>query len=123
MHMQNKESAATRLHRRADTIQASALEDPHSPKGFKRRYEAPPSEAVSAMVSLAEMHCSRSHYEDAIRLLERAIDLEEKNSGRDSPSIAPILLALANALEDSGRGFEAQNARQRAADLMDYSVH
>jgi hypothetical protein len=118
MHMQQKESNAERLHRRADAIQASAAEGP-----IRFGAEHMTSDAVSSMVSLAAMHSSRGHHDDAIRLNQRALELEEAAAGRTSRTLAPILLSLANSFEDAGRHYEAQNCRQRAADLLDYSMH
>lgn len=75
--------------------------------------------AVQSMISIADMHRSRNRLEDAIRVMERVVEMEEQRCGPLDARLVPILLRYATYVDDAGRHHEAQAIRVRAAELKD----
>lgn len=108
LHLHGNDEQANQIHRRVQIY--SALP------------EVPPKTAVlqalPSLSSLAEMHASQNHFEEAIRITEKLIQAEEVRSGHSSPSLAPHLVQLASYYERVGREREATILRDRAGNLL-----
>jgi hypothetical protein len=75
--------------------------------------------AVQSMMSIADMHRSRQRLDDAIRVMERVVEMEEQRCGPLDARLVPILLRYAAYVDEAGRHHEAQAIRVRAAELKD----
>lgn len=78
--------------------------------------------AVQAMMSIADMHASRHRLDEAIRIMERALELEEQRCGALDARLVPILVRYAAYVEDAGRLHEAQALRLRATELRELKI-
>jgi hypothetical protein len=132
MQLQGKTDHARRLHRRAvlaevtPVTSATAL-TPYDDDAMEAKFGVqvevrdervlPP--AIASLVGLAELHASREQYDEAIRVVERIIELEEKRVGVLDERLAPHLVSLAHYVELSGNIHEANSIKQRAFAISD----
>jgi tetratricopeptide (TPR) repeat protein len=75
--------------------------------------------AVQSMLSIADMHKARGRLDEAIRVMERVVEMEEQRCGPLDARLVPILLRYASYVDDAGHHHEAQAIRVRAAELKD----
>lgn len=109
MQMQGKADLATRLHRKAETLEQFSSTTDETREGH--------SVGIVSLVSVAEMHASRGDYDDAIRVIERALRMEERRLGRTSRHLRPLLVTYASYLENAGAVNEAQSVLERVNGL------
>ena len=76
------------------------------------------STAKNAMVSLANNLAAIGKPTEAIRIMERVVEMEEKRWGKDSPMLAPYLMDMANFLSVGGRPYDSSAFSSRAAVLL-----
>ena len=135
MQLQGKTDHASRLHRRAvlaevTPVAPSISDAPLQEDAMEARFGVqveirdervlPP--AVASLVGLAELHGSRDQIDEAIRVMERVIELEEKRVGALDQRLAPHLIALAHYVERSGNVHEANSIRDRAMAISDVAA-
>ena len=131
MQLQGKSDHARRLHVRATLAEVTAKPDfapvPRNDIDMEAMFGVqievrderilPP--AVASLVSLAELHGARGQHDEAIRVMERVIGLEERRVGPLDERLAPHLVALAQYVELSGNLHEASSIKQRAFSISD----
>ena len=72
------------------------------------------SRIASALQYLAQAYSERQHFAQAVPLLELQLQLDEANYPGGGPTVAQTLERLALCYEQTGRGAEAERAKQRA---------
>lgn len=78
--------------------------------------------AIQSMLSIADMHRTRGRIEDAVRVMERVVEMEEQRCGPLDARLVPILLRYAAYVDDTGRCHEAQAIRVRASELKELGL-
>jgi tetratricopeptide (TPR) repeat protein len=76
-------------------------------------------QATAAYLGLARVLAKRERYEAAVANHAKAVAIQEKALGADSPKLKPLLEAYSGLLAAAGRTAEAEQMKERAQRLAD----
>lgn len=78
--------------------------------------------AVQSLITVADLHASRGRLPEALRVMERVLEMEEQRIGNLDARLVPLLTRYATYVEASGRVHEAQAIRLRASELHELQI-